>query len=86
MTMNCSGDEGCRTTRCLRIALCVLAGAAALGLATSMGVAVPTGLGGTVVALQGASTIGPTFAALMTLGGVVAAFGALAAGRISPRR
>ena len=60
--------------------------AAALGLATSMGVAVPTGLGGTVVALQGASTIGPTFAALMTLGGVVAAFGALAAGRISPRR
>ena len=58
--------------------------AAGLGLATSMGVAVPTGLGGTVIALQGAATGGPTFAALMAVGGGVAIVGALGAPRISP--
>ena len=36
MRMNCSGDEACRTTRCLRIALCVLVGIAALGLAVML--------------------------------------------------
>ena len=60
--------------------------AAAHGLASSMGVAVPTGLAGTVIALQGAGTDGPTFAALMALGGAVAVVGALAARRISPAR
>lgn len=60
--------------------------AAAQGLATPVGVAVPTGLGGTVIALQGAWTDGPTFAALMALGGIVALVGAVATGRVSPGR
>lgn len=58
--------------------------AAAQGLATSMGVAVPTGLAGTVIAMQGAGTDGPTFAALMGVGGAVAILGAVAARRVSP--
>jgi len=36
MRMNCSGDESCRTSRCLRIALCVVAGIGALGLAVML--------------------------------------------------
>ena len=36
MTMNCSGDEPGRATGCLRIALCVLVGVAALGLAVML--------------------------------------------------
>ncbi|MBS1230524.1 MAG: hypothetical protein H6R17_3801 [Proteobacteria bacterium] len=36
MRMNCSSDESCRTSRCLRIALCVVAGIGALGLAVML--------------------------------------------------
>ena len=36
MRMNCSGDESCRTTRCLRVALWVVIGIAALGLAVML--------------------------------------------------
>ena len=57
--------------------------AAALALATSMGVAVPTGLGGTVIALSGANTGGPTFVTLMAVGGMVAVVAGLAAVRVS---
>lgn len=56
---------------------------AAQSLAISMGVAVPTGLGGTVIALQGAQTGGPTFAALMLVGAAVAAAAAALSHRVT---
>ena len=36
MRMNCSADESCRTTRCLRIALWVAVGIGVLGLAVML--------------------------------------------------
>jgi MFS family permease len=55
---------------------------AAQSLAISMGAAVPTGLGGTVVALQGAHTGGATFAILMLVGAAVALGAAVLSRRV----
>jgi hypothetical protein len=54
---------------------------AALGLASTMGVAVPTGVVGAVVALQGAGVDGPTFAVLMGGSAAAALVGVAGAGR-----
>ncbi|MGN6752004.1 MAG: MFS transporter [Intrasporangium sp.] len=54
---------------------------AAMGLASTMGVAVPTGVVGVVVAMQGAGVDGRTFALLMAACAVAALVGAGGAGR-----
>lgn len=56
---------------------------AAHSLAISMGVAVPTGLGGTVIALRGASIDGSAFGVLMLVGAMVAGVAALLSRRVS---
>lgn len=57
---------------------------AAQGLAVSTGVALSTAVVGAVVALRGAQTDGPAFAALMAGGAACALAAALAAGRTGP--
>ena len=57
---------------------------AAQGLAVSTGVALSTAVVGAVVALRGAQTDGPAFAALMAGGAACAFAAALAAGRTGP--
>lgn len=56
---------------------------AAQSLAISMAVAVPTGLGGTVIALRGASIDGSAFGVLMLVGAMVAGVAALLSRRVS---